>query len=225
MMHGNLGVSRKGKLCMCRYKIIFKHGIAIMWEGPIAYLIYNFWKPKSFPYMFSIAGVFAVAYLVFAFGFHVCRLKISWNHPNDVSFQPHGSHWKNPLGVDVTVPARKIRPTGRHGWGRCKSAAAHRTPPLEARKKQFESGFRLGLREIYGKAMAFFDHIQTHVGFSVSCPSTPQGTEELSQTLDLLNASVMAKDGKRYQASAQWVHICAMGTCVLVSLCMWSEWL
>ena len=67
--------------------------------------------------------------------------------------------------------------------------------------------------------MAFFDHIQTHVGFSVSCPSTPQGTEELSQTLDLLNASVMAKDGKRcktYQASAQWVHICAMGTCVLV---------
>lgn len=125
-------------------------------------------------------------------------------------FQPHGSHWKNPLGVDVTVPARKIRPTGRHGWGRCcKSAAAHRTPPLEARKRQCESGFRLGLREMYGKTMAFFDRIQTQVGFSVSCPSTPRGTEELSQTLDLLNASVMAKDGKRWQNIP---GICTMGS-------------
>ena len=214
MMHGNLGVSRKGKLCMCRYKIIFKQGIAIMWEGPIAYLIYNFWKPKSFPYMFSIAGVFAVAYLVFAFGFHVCRLKISWNHPN-------GSHWKNPLGVDVTVPARKIRPTGRHGWGRCKSAAAHRTPPLEARKRQFESGFRLGLREIYGKAMAFFDRIQTQVGFSV----VPQPLRVLKSYPRLWIFLMprwwqkMAKDTRHLHngfTSALWVR---------VSLCMWSEWL
>ena len=41
-------------------------GVSLIWKGPIAYLMFltisiNFHKPNSVPYMFSIAGVFAVA--------------------------------------------------------------------------------------------------------------------------------------------------------------------
>jgi len=44
-------------------------GVSLIWKGPIAYLVFltisiNFHKPMSVPYMFSIAGVFAVAHVI-----------------------------------------------------------------------------------------------------------------------------------------------------------------
>lgn len=135
-----------------------------------------------------------------------------------MSFPPHRSHW-NPLGVDLTVPARKIPPTGRHGWGGCKcSAAAVFTRHRWRRTKGSSgSGFGLGLREIHAKAMAL----------RLLAPQPSSRTEELSQTLDLLNASVLARNRKTCKASAQWGHVCALDTCVIVhvvsalSWCMW----
>ena len=43
-------------------------GVSLIWEGPIAYRVFltisiNFHKPMSVQYIFSIAGVFAVAHM------------------------------------------------------------------------------------------------------------------------------------------------------------------
>ena len=50
------------------YDDITWKGVSLIWEGPIAYLVFltisiNFHKPMSVEYIFSIAGVFTVAHM------------------------------------------------------------------------------------------------------------------------------------------------------------------
>ena len=63
-------------------------GASLIWESPIAYLVFltisfNFRKPMSVPYMFSIAGVFAVAHIVtICLTNHDSRVRSQWGRYN-----------------------------------------------------------------------------------------------------------------------------------------------
>ena len=51
-----------------KYDDITLKGVSLIWEGPIAYLVFltisiNLHKPMSVEYIFSIAGVFTVAHI------------------------------------------------------------------------------------------------------------------------------------------------------------------
>ena len=82
-----------------KYDDITLKGVSLIWEGPIAYLVFltisiNFHKPMSVEYIFSIAGVFSVAHIILddllQQPYRLPWEQIWWMENSYLSYLPHG---------------------------------------------------------------------------------------------------------------------------------------